>query len=144
MARHRDDDDVVVVEKSGSPVVPFLWGLAVGAAVALLLAPTSGEELRDNLKSRARRFKDLAVEKAGDLEEEVGGTYERARAKVEEELDAARRYVGDTREAAHDVVSAGKAAATTAREELERRLAEARAARRANRQAPPADEEPVA
>ncbi len=144
MARHRDDDDVVVVEKGGSPVVPFLWGLAVGAAVALLFAPTSGEELRENLKSRARRLKDLAVEKAGELEEEVGGTYERARAKVEEELDAARRYVGDTREAARDAVNAGKAAAATAREELERRLAEAREARRLNRQAPPPDEEPVA
>lgn len=144
MARHRDDDDVVVVEKGGSPVIPFLWGLAVGAAVALLFAPTSGDELRANLKSRARRFKDLAVEKAGELEEEVGETYERARAKVEEELDAARRYVGDTRDAAHDVVSAGKAAAATAREELERRLAEARESRRKVRQAPPADEEPGA
>jgi gas vesicle protein len=144
MARHRDDDDVVVVEKGGSPVIPFLWGLAVGAAVALLFAPTSGEELRGNLKSRARRLKDLAVEKAGDLEQEVGETYERARAKVEEELEAARRYVGDTREAAHDVVSAGKAAASTAREELEHRLAAAREARRAVRQAPPPDEEPVA
>jgi gas vesicle protein len=144
MARHRDDDDVVVVEKGGSPIIPFLWGIAVGAAVALLFAPTSGEELRDNLKSRARRLKDLAVEKAGELEEEVGGTYERARAKVEEELDAARRYVGDTKEAARDVVGAGKAAAATAREELERRLAEAREARRIVRQAPPADEEPVA
>jgi gas vesicle protein len=145
MTRHRDDDDddVVYVEKGGSPVIPFLWGLAVGAAVALLFAPTSGEELRTNIKGRARRLKDLAVEKAGEFEEEIGATYQRARAKVEEEIDAARRYVGDTRETAKDVVSAGKAAASTAREELERRLAEAREVRRAARHAP-ADEEPVA
>ena len=39
MARHSDDDDVVVVEKRGSPVGPFLWGLAIGAGLALLLAP---------------------------------------------------------------------------------------------------------
>jgi len=143
MARHRDDDDVVYVDRGGSPVIPFLWGLAVGAAVALLFAPTSGEELRGNIKTRARRLKDLAVEKAGELEEGIGETYERARAKVEDEIDAARRYVGDTRDAAKDVVTAGKAAASTAREELERRLAEAREARRASRPAPP-DEEPVA
>jgi gas vesicle protein len=143
VAKHRDDDDVVYVEKGGSPVIPFLWGLAVGAAAALLFAPTSGEELRGNIKSRARRLKHLAVEKAEDLEEEIGETYERARAKVEEEIDAARRYVGDTRDTAKEVVSAGKAAASTAREELERRLAEAREARRASRHAPP-DEEPVA
>jgi len=31
-------------------------GAAVGAAVALMLAPSSGEELRDNLTRRARRM----------------------------------------------------------------------------------------
>jgi gas vesicle protein len=134
---HDDEDDVVYVEKGGSPIIPFLWGAAIGAAVALLLAPTSGEELRATIANRARHLKDLAVDKAGDLEEQVGHSYERARAKVEEELDSARRYVGNTRQAAQDVVQAGKAAASTAREELERRLAEAREARRAGRQAPP-------
>jgi gas vesicle protein len=145
MARHHheDDDDVVVVERGGSPVVPFLWGLAVGAAAALLLAPTSGEELRSNIKSRARRMKDLALEKAGEVEDSVGHGYERARAKVEEELESARHFVGETRHAAKDVVDAGKAAASTAREELERRLVEARKSRRAARRTP-ADEEPVA
>lgn len=143
MGRHHDDDDEVVVMRGGSPVVPFLWGLAVGAAVALLFAPTSGEELRTNIRTRARRFKDLAVEKAGELEETVGETYERARAKVEDELDAARRYVGETRQSVKDVASASRAAASTAREELERRLAEAREARRSAREAP-ADGDPVA
>jgi len=145
MARHHhdDDDDVVVVERGGSPVVPFLWGLAVGAAAALLFAPTSGEELRSSIKTRARRMKDLALEKAGEVEDTVGHGYERARAKVEEELEAARHFVGETRHAAKDVVDAGKAAASTAREELERRLVEARKSRRAARQSP-ADEEPVA
>ena len=145
MARHHhdDDDDVVVVERGGSPVVPFLWGLAVGAAAALLFAPTSGEELRSNIKTRARRMKDLALEKAGEVEDTVGHGYERARAKVEEELEAARHFVGETRHTAKDMVDAGKAAATTAREELERRLVEARKSRRAARQTP-ADEEPVA
>jgi gas vesicle protein len=136
---HDEDDEVVYVERGGSPILPFLWGAAVGAALALLLAPTSGAELRETLTDRARRLKDLAVDKAGELEEQVGHSYERARAKVEEELDTARRYVGDTRQAARDVVQAGKAAAGTAREELERRLAEAREARRAGRPATPDD-----
>jgi gas vesicle protein len=140
---HDDEDEVVYVEKGGSPVVPFLWGLAVGAAAALLFAPTSGEELRSSIKTRARRMKDLALEKAGEVEETVGHGYARARAKVEEELESARNYVGETRHAAKDVVDAGKAAASTAREELERRLTEARKSRRAARQKP-VDEEPVA
>ena len=146
MARHRHDEEdegVVVVERGASPVIPFLWGMAVGAAVALLFAPTSGEELRTNLRLRARRVKDIALEKAGELEETLSHGYERARAKVEEEIEEARRHAGDARQAAKDVVEAGKAAASTAREELERRLAEARRARRGGRR-PPADEEPVA
>jgi gas vesicle protein len=137
---HDQDDNVVYVEKGGSPFIPFLWGAAVGAAVALLLAPTSGEELRATIGNRARRLKDLAVDKAEELEEHVEHSYERARAKVEEELDSARQYVGDTREAARDVVKAGKAAASSVREELERRLSDAREARRVQRQAPPDEE----
>src|SRR4030042_1704808 len=134
---HDDDVEVVYVEKGESPILPFLWGAAIGAAAALLFAPSSGAELRETIAGRARRLKDVAVDKAGDLEERVGQSYERARAKVEEELDSARHYVGDARETAHDGVQPGKAAASTAREELERRLAEAREVRRAERQAPP-------
>lgn len=138
---HDDDDvEVVYVEKGGSTVLPFLWGAAIGAAAALLFAPSSGAELRESIAGRARRLKDLAVDKAGDFEEQVGHGYERARAKVEEELDSARQVVDDTRQAARDVVRAGKAAASTAREELERRLADARDVRRAGRQAPPDEE----
>ncbi len=144
MARHHDDEDeVVVVERSGSSVAPFLWGMAIGAALGLLFAPMSGQELRGNIKDRSRRLKDLAVEKGHDLEEMVTSGYERARAKVEEEIEGARGKVREGRQMAHDVVDAGKAAALTAREELEKRLAEAREARRAGtRQS--GEEEPVA
>lgn len=143
MARHEDEDEVVVVEKRGFPVVPFLWGVAVGAALALLFAPMSGEEMRANLRTRGRRLKDLAVSKADELQELVTDTYERARAGVEAGLETAKRGVREGRQVAGDVAEAGRAAAHTAREELERRLGEAREARRAAR--PPAsDEEPVA
>lgn len=43
----------------GSSLLSFLLGAVVGAAVALLYAPTSGEELRTNIKTEA----DIRVEK---------------------------------------------------------------------------------
>lgn len=143
MARH-DDDDEPVAERRGSVVVPFLWGLAVGAALGLLFAPMSGEELRADLRARTGKLKDLASRKVDELEDMVAGGYEEARARVEERLDSARRTVKEGRQAARDVVEAGRDAAQTAREELERRLADAREARRAARHAPPPDAEPGA
>jgi len=141
MARHDDDDDGAV-ERHGSPVVPFLWGLAVGAALGLLFAPMSGEELRADLRSRSRKLKDLASQKVDELENLVAGGYEEARARVEEQLDSAKRSVKEGRQAARDVVEAGRDVAQGARAELERRLADSREARRAARQAP--DKEPGA
>jgi gas vesicle protein len=143
MGRHRDEDEeVVVVEKNGSVVGPFLVGMAIGAALGLLFAPMSGAELRADIRDKGRRLKDLATEKSQELQDMVTDGYERARARVEEGLDGARSKLAEGRRMAGDVAEAGKAAAVTAREELERRLAEAREARRAGR--PSGDEEPVA
>lgn len=144
MARHSDEDEVVVVERHGSPVVPFLWGLAIGAGLALLFAPMAGEDLRANIRSRGRQLKDLAAEKAEDLEDLVAGGYEKARAKVEAGLETAKQRVHEGRQMAHDVVEAGRGAALSAREELEKRLADARESRRGARQAAAKDDEPGA
>lgn len=143
MARHDDDDEVVVVQQQGSPVGPFLWGLGIGAALALLFAPMSGRELREEIATRGRRLKDVASEKAEELEEMVRDGYDRARAGLEEGVGTARRKVREGKELAGDVADASKAAALTAREELERRLADARQARRAGTRTS-GEDEPVA
>ncbi|HXY70681.1 MAG TPA: YtxH domain-containing protein [Gemmatimonadales bacterium] len=145
MARHHDDGDDEVVERRGSPIAPFLWGLAAGAALGLLFAPMSGAELRADLRSRSRKFRDLATQKVDEIEDLVAGSYEQARERVEQGIDSAKRSVQEGRQAARDVVQAGREAAATAREELEKRLADARHARRAGRHgASAADDEPGA
>ena len=141
MARDRDDEDVVYVER-GSSLAPFLWGLGIGAVAALLLAPMSGQELRDELGRRGRRLGRMAGEKAEELEEMVSDGFARVKGRVEEGVDEARRAVREGRDYARDVADAGRSAAVTARDELEKRLAEARAARRGAR--PNGEEEPVA
>ncbi len=128
MAKEREASGVVVVER-GSGVGAFILGALVGAVVALLVAPRSGAETRRLLKAKGRDLMSAAGEKAEELRELVSEGYDRSKARVEQTLEAARRAVEERREAARDVAEASKAAARTAREELERRLSEARAAR---------------
>jgi len=128
MAREPESPKVVVVER-GAGLGAFLWGALLGAGVALLVAPRSGAETRRLLKAKGRELLDVASEKAEDLRELMTEGYERSKARVEEGLETARREVNERREAARDVVDAGRAAARSAREELERRLTEARSTR---------------
>ncbi len=128
MTRERDEPRVVVVER-GSSLGAFLWGALLGAGVALLMAPRSGAETRRLLRARGRELMDAAGEKAEELRELVSEGYERSKARVEEGLETARKAVNERRDAALDVVEASRSAAHSAREELERRLTEARSAR---------------
>ena len=43
---------------AGTVIVAFVLGAITGAAVALLMAPTTGEEMRRKLGERAREGKD--------------------------------------------------------------------------------------
>ncbi len=68
--------------------------------------------------------------------------YGRAREKIEDGIETTKQKAREGKQFAHDVADAGRAAASSAREELERRLQEARQARRSPRTS--GDEEPVA
>ena len=125
MGREREEP-VVIVEKGEGGFSSFLWGALIGAGVALLFAPRSGEETRRLLKNRGRRLWAAAEEKAAEIQDMVASGYDDAKTRVEDAID-------ERRQAARDVVDAGKAAVHSARDELERRLAEARSARRARR-----------
>ena len=126
MPQDRDDRPVIIVERSSGGLGGFLFGLLVGAGAALLFAPQSGEETRQVLKDRSRQLRDDAQAKAEGWREQVEEGYGRARERLEDGFDAARRGVRETREGAQDAVDAGKAAVHSARDELERRLADSR------------------
>ena len=126
MARVRDDQAVVVIEKSSGGLGAFFTGLALGAGLALLLAPMSGQEARAEIAARTRRLRERAEEEIDDLSESLETGYERARASVEAGLETARKRFDQGRTRAGETVDAGKAAVRSARDELERRLAETR------------------
>ncbi len=54
----------------GSSLAVAAVAAAVGAGAALLLAPSSGTELRQRISSRAKGLKDQASHKAGELQRE--------------------------------------------------------------------------
>ena len=57
-------------------------GVAVGAGVALLLAPMSGEETRDFIGTRARRIRGRAADRWDDLRDELRYAARRGRKRV--------------------------------------------------------------
>jgi gas vesicle protein len=120
---------VVVVDRSEGGLAGFLLGLAVGAGVALLFAPRTGDETRQQLKNTGRRLRAAAAERAEDLQEALSGRYERTRDRIEEGLESARNTLDEKRESARDAIHAGKEAVKSARSELERRLAESKASK---------------
>jgi gas vesicle protein len=57
-------------------------GVAVGAGVALLLAPMSGEDTRDLIGTRARRIRGRAADRWDDLRDELRYAARRGRKRV--------------------------------------------------------------
>lgn len=100
MADEREDPAVVIERRSGGGIGIFLLGAVVGAGLALLFAPQSGEETRATVRRAARRVRRKAREMA-----ESG------------------------RDAVEDIARTGKAAARDARDAIEQRLAKHRSAR---------------
>jgi len=118
----------VIVERSGNGLTPFLIGMAVGAGLALLFAPQSGAETRRSIARGARKVRDSARDAAEGISEKVGDTIDAARERVSDGIETARDAVAARRGQVKRAMNAGRAAAAQAREDLERRLAETKAA----------------
>ena len=129
-----DDDEpylrepVVIVEKREQGVGPLLLGIALGAGVALLLAPQSGEETRLELSRRATPAPAAAQHFVGDVSGTVADKFQEVRASVEERIEATLEAVDDKKRRVSNAYHAGRAAARDARGELEQRIAESKAA----------------
>lgn len=119
----RDQDDVpyIVIDRGGgSQTGSFILGALVGAGLALLFAPKSGEETQAELKERALQLRDTAEDK-----------FRAAQKQLEERLDVARAGVAGSLDTVKEAVSAGREAAIEARGDLERKLEQSKAAYRA-------------
>jgi gas vesicle protein len=122
-----DDEPYVVIEKQSGTLNSFFVGLALGAGLALLFAPQSGQRTRRGLQRRARRAQRAARQMATGMTDTVVDTFHDARRRVEEQIDTARQAIDMKKEQVQRAMEAGRAAAQQAREDLERRIAETKA-----------------
>jgi gas vesicle protein len=131
--RGKQHREVVYVERGGDSSAKWLfWGALLGAGLALMYAPSSGEETRRNLQRKLWKLRAITEEKLDEITQQFGGTKESLEGMLDEEEEEAE---GDSESRLY-----GRSAKPSPREELERRLADARARRRS-----PADlEEPLA
>jgi gas vesicle protein len=128
--RHHDYDEhpYIVIEKHSGGVGNLLVGVLIGAGVALLFAPRSGEETRGEIRRRARRAGDTVKGVADGMTSQVVDTFESARTRVEEQIESARTAIEVKKQQVTRAMEAGRDAAQQARGDLERRLAETKAA----------------
>ncbi len=125
MVRRPEGREVVYVERGGDSSAKWLfWGALLGAGIALLYAPRSGEETRRVLQRKLWKFRAMTEEKFDEFAQQFGG----AKSELDDIMD------DDELEADELPPSRPRAGASaaTAREELERRLAESRARRRSS------------
>jgi len=132
--RGRQRKEIVYVERGGDTSAKWLfWGALLGGGLALLYAPSSGEETRRNLQRKLWKLRAMTEEKLDELTQHLGGAKDALGGLME---DGDEDLEGDS----DDRESYGRSSGSSPREELERRLADARARRRS-----PADlEEPLA
>jgi gas vesicle protein len=117
-----DQDDLptfIIETRGGGGAGTFLLGALVGAAAALLLAPRSGPETQAEIAGAVRRLRD-------DVEGRVSG----ARDRLADTVDSVRQGVGTRVGHARAAVEAGVDAARDAREQLQRRVDDAKRAYR--------------
>ncbi len=130
-----DDDEpydrapyLLVERHESAGVGTFIIGLAVGAGLALLLAPQSGEETRRAVARRARRAQEAAQGFVEDMSGTVADKFQEVRASVEERIEATLDAVDNKKRRVSNAYHAGRAAAREARGELEQRIADSKAA----------------
>ncbi|MGQ0602800.1 MAG: YtxH domain-containing protein [Anaerolineales bacterium] len=117
-----DNDD----SDFGAFFTGFVIGGLVGAAVALILAPQSGEETRAQLRQRSIELRDQAYDTAEDArrraEDAAMTARERAEQASTEALSRAEKLAAEARARTEELAERGKAVYEEQREKITTRL----------------------
>jgi gas vesicle protein len=119
--RDRDDVPHIIIERDGGGGLGgFILGALIGAGLALLFAPQSGEETQEEIRARASKLKGAAQDRVKEAQE-----------RFEHRLADARENVKTRVEGVKEAIESGRHAAVEAREDLEKKLERSKAAYRA-------------
>lgn len=83
-----DTEASPIDERQGGWLTGFLLGAVVGAGVALLLAPDSGQETRRHLSRRVRSMRKKAAQGFEQAEAEARRQMRRARRGLEDRMES--------------------------------------------------------
>lgn len=97
----------------------FVLGALAGAAMAVVLAPQSGEETRDLIRGKAHEFKGKAMDLASDLRERASGLADDLREQADELNKRGRETFSNVRDQLNDAIETGKKTARSKRQEFE-------------------------
>jgi len=94
-------------------LLAFLLGAAVGAGVALLLAPASGEETRKKLTETARRVGGEVGDRIATAKDELGGRLAAVKDDLKHQAEDVKTAVGAGRDAYQRARTSGEPAPTS-------------------------------
>ena len=107
----REGEPYIVIERErGGGFGSFVLGALVGAGLALLLAPQSGEETQEEIKKQARRFRAQAEERVRATQEELRGAVESGRQAAREARVDLERRLEQSKAAYRSGIDAARAA----------------------------------
>ncbi len=118
--RNHDDMPYIVIDRDSGGLGSFLVGALVGAGLALLFAPQTGEETQQEIRERARKLRSAAEERLKEAQE-----------TLEVRLDSVREELHERVDQIKEAVDSGRQAATDARGDLADKLDRSKAAYRA-------------
>ena len=110
-------------------------GGAVGAAAALLTAPKSGKELREDISTKSNEIYNKANNKWVETEQKVGHqvstTVNEGRVKAQNIIDSAKKQANELLYAAESVLNEAKTKAGSAKESVQEKIDDVRSATKA-------------
>ena len=100
-------------DNKGQGLAWLLVGLGVGALVAILYAPKSGRETREDIARGAREGTEYLSTRSKRAAEHVGTLVDKGKEHVSEYVDRGRSFVGDQSKRVAAAVDAGREAYRT-------------------------------